>query len=99
MPGQGESGEGSQLHPPCPCWALPQVKYFNYHSWLFTLQISGSTSALTFFGHLLPAVVPVLLRGSLARGFHAFPARKTSDIPELDGLVFGVGDEISGITL
>lgn len=52
-----------------------------------------------FFGHLLPAVVPVLLCGSLARGFHAFPARKTSDIPELDGLVFGVGDEISGITL
>lgn len=86
-------------HPRRPCQALPGVKCFNYHPRPFTLQISGSTSALTFFGHLLPAVVPVLLCGSLARGFHAFPARKASDIPELDGLVFGVGDEIPGVSL
>lgn len=54
---------------------------------------------LTSLGNLLPAVIPVLLGDSQAGSCQPLFGRELPDVPELDGLVLRVADQIACIAL
>lgn len=54
---------------------------------------------LTSLGNLLPAVVPVLLGDSQAGRCQPLFGRELPDVPEFDGLVLRVADQVACITL
>ena len=53
----------------------------------------------TFLGDVLPAVVPGLALHPREGGIHCLLRGELSDVPQLDGLVLGVGDEVAAISL
>lgn len=71
----------------------------------FTTSSSLSSSSqfppllLTSLGNLLPAVIPVLLGDSQAGSCQPLFGRELPDVPELDGLVLWVADQIACVTL
>lgn len=54
---------------------------------------------LTFFGNLLPPVVPSLLRNSFPGRHDGRMGRQLSYIPELHWLILWIGQQVSRITL
>lgn len=69
-------------------------------SFLLTQSLPAALSLLlTSLGNLLPAVIPVLLGDSQAGSCQSLFGRELPDVPELDGLVLRVADQIACIAL
>lgn len=68
-------------------------------STLLIVLLPAAPSLLTSLGNLLPAIIPVLLGHSLAGSCQPLFGRELPDVPKLDGLILGVADQISRITL
>lgn len=89
---------------PCCVWPL-FLSISNFHSFLPHSQPAPPShfllfhSLLTSLGNLLPAVIPVLLGDSQPRCCQPLFGWELSDIPELDGLVLRVADQITCVSL
>lgn len=80
----------SSRPPTSPLTHLPRVPPF---------RPSSAPPLLTSLGNLLPAVVPVLLGDSQTGSCQPLFGRELPDIPQLDGLVLRVADQVASVTL